>query len=883
MKKYLFVIGFVAGAAAVAYYFYDIMYFFSGKETRFRAVPVHAAFFADIQGLDTINEKAASLGLAEMTSSLSLFQKAAEAESVLQQLDDENNPFIEDMHAGKFIVSYHITRPGYTEALLIIQLQSAGVNDLKQMLGSGSKFNAEKRMVRGEAVWDVAVGSAYNRWTLTVLNGVLLMSKDPALVEDGLLQLKDNVSVLNDKTFQLLEQGDVPHVHLYYHFSNISSAAQAFADKSGFPLIQPISRFADWMALSLTLNNNGLLLNGSCTVNEKELRWLNDYAFVNKVNHFPLAQKPDNTALLLSTLLKPNDAKETKQSNPVLKMPDYQQYVQPWFDEEASLVLTEPVGSQFDAYTLLFLKSKVNSRPLETLKPLMASADEANNRFPVSYKGYIIGKLNTAGWYGMLLNNPFSDFISPYVLVTNEYVVLSNSLTQLKLYVERLNDKKTLDKSIIPGLNMAASSQATLSLFTQLPLLNDVFENVVNKEFAAGFLGDYYRISHWSPCLLEWKYDSKGLFNVSGAMITKVQASPNKNAAYLWKTELDTLAQTHPVVLMDGRGREKRILVQDVNNVLYMLNRAGDIVWRRNLNAPLVGSMYNIDFYKNSENQIVLATENKIYVMDETGKDLPNFPVTIPFRVTTGLSVVDPEGSRNYLYFVGCENGYYYGYEKSGRPLSGWNPNPDGRNVAMPVSYFRFRGKEFFMLITQNGDLKFYSRYGKEVYQELKTNATLTRPFVAVANKGFVTCDAKGETYFLGYDGKLTKKPSPIPESIDAMYAHLTSEDIPDLLCLTEKNLSVYRFDSTLLFRYDFNTTLTDARLQVIRGSGVKNSIVVNDHDIIFPINTGGVLAKHFPKKGMGIFSITDLYNNREEVIIGLQDEKTIVAYPLEW
>lgn len=883
MKKYLFIVGFVVGAAVVAYYFYDIVYFLSGKETRFRAVPVHAAFFADIQGLDTIKSRAAAMGLDAMTSELSLFQKAAEAESVLHRLKEEQNPFLSDMHSGKCIVSYHITRPGYTEALLIIQLQTAGKSDMKDLLEGSSKFTSEKRMVRGEPVWDVAVGNAYNRWTLTVFRGVLLMSKDPALVEDGLLQLKDNISVLNDKSFQLLEESEMPHVHLYYHFSNISSAAQAFADKSGYPFIQPISRFADWMALSLTLNNNGLLLNGMSSVNEKELRWLNDYSFVNKVSHYPFAQKPDNTALLMSTLLKSSESKEVNKSNPVLKLPDYQQYVLPWFDEEASLVLTEPVGNQYDAYSLLFLKTKANSRPLDILKPLLTVSDDANNRFPVSYKGYIIGKLNTAGWYGMLLSNPFSDFLTPYVLFTNDYVVLSNSLTQLKLYAERLIDKKTLDKSTVPGLNMAASSQATFSMYAQLPLLNDLFENVANKEFAADFLGDFYRISRWSPLLLEWQYQSKGIFKVSGAMITKVQPNKNQNAAYLWKTELDTLAQSNPYIVMDSRGREKRILVQDASNVLYMLNRAGDIVWRRNLNAPLVGGIYNIDFYKNSENQIVLATENKIYVMDDDGKDLPNFPITIPFKVTTGLSVVDPEGSRNYLYFVGAENGYYYGYEKSGRPLSGWNPNPNGRNIAIPVSYFRFRGKEFFMLITQNGDLKFYSRYGTEVYKDIRTSSTLNRPFVHVVNKGFVVCDNKGESFFLGYDGKLTKKPSPIPQSMDALYEHFTSADIPDLLCLTEKNLSVYRYDSTLLFRYDFTTTLAEATLQLVRGIGIKNCIVVNDRDIIFPINARGVLAKHFPKKGMGIFCGADLYNNREEVLIGLQDEKTVVAYPVEW
>lgn len=848
---------------------------------RFRAVPLHTAYFADVREWDNIKKHATEFGFDAGASLLNAFQKATETEQILSQLKEQDNLLLADLHSSRFIVSYHITKPGYTESLLILELDKAGSSSLKDMLNEQTKFPVEKRMVRGEAVWDMSVGSAYNRWTLTTMHGLLLMSKDPALVEDGLLQIKDNISIYSDESFRQLSASNEPYLHLYYHCSNLSSAAQAFADKSAFQITQPISRFADWMAVKLMVNKNGLSLEGFCTTNEKELRFLNDYTFSNKVKFYPLAQKPDNTALLYSTILRANDTQENLKSNPVLKRPDYRKYVAPWFDEEASFVMTEPVGANYDAYSLLFLKSRVNSKPIETLAPLFQSSDGANNRFPVNYKGYIISKMTTESWYSMLLPNPFTEMLSPYVLFTKDYVVLANSLTQLKLYVERLNDKKTLDKTIVPGMNMSSFTTGNYVLYTSLPLLNDLFENSVNKEFASSFISEYNLMAKWSPLLLEFNYESKGLFKVSGMLVTQARAEKT-NSAYLWKAELDTVAITSPYILMDAQGREKRILIQDAHNNLYMLNRAGDIVWRRNLNAPVKGPITNIDFYKNSDNQIILATENKIYVLDEMGNDLPNFPITLPFKAVTDLSVVDPEGSRNYYYFIGCENGYFYGYEKSGRPLSGWNPNADGRNVTMPVSFFRYKSKEFFMLITDNGALRFYSRYGKEVYKELETNTALTRAFVSAPGKGFVVSNTQGDTYFLGYDGKINKTISPIADCLDAMYAHFTSKNMPDLICLTSNNMSVYRYDSTFLFRYDFSSLLTEAELYMVQGLGMKPCIVVNDHDLMIPVNAYGKSAKHFPKKGIGVFSGTDLYNNGEEVLIGLMDEKTLVAYPLE-
>ncbi len=881
-KKYIFLTGFVVAATIVAFYFYDIIYLISRKDMRLRAVPIHTAFFADIQNWDEIQKSAMQYGFDRAAMQLNIFQKVLETEGVLKQLQLKDNPFITDMHQGKFLISYHVTKPGYTESLLVLELKNAKSPALKELMSTQATFTSEARKVRGEEVWDVSFGNTYGRWTLTITHGVLLMSHDPSLVEDGLLQLKDNVSIYTDGTFRQIPDTQIPYVHLYYHFSNLSSAAQAFADKSAFILSQPISRFADWMGVNLSINQNGIGLNGQATVNDKELRFLNDFAFNNKVKFYPLAQKPENTALLMSAILRRRDSKDMLKSSPVLSLPEFQTYVLPWFDEEATFVLTEPVGSNYDAHSLLFLKSKTSGRPYETLKPLFVNTDEANNRFPLNYKGNIICKLNTAGWYGMLLPNPFTEMLSPYILFTNDYVVLANSLTQLKLYVERLNDKKTLDKTIIPGMNTSSFTTGSFVVYTNLPLLNDLVENSVSKEFAASFSNEYNQIAKWSPLLLEYNYEDAGTFKVSGVIVNKTSQAPSESN-YLWKTELDTLAASPPYVVIDKQGKEKRVLVQDVNNKLYMINRAGDIVWRRNINSPLKGEIRTIDFYKNNEYQIILATEDKIYVMDESGNDLPNFPITLPFKAVTGLSVFDPDGSRNYLYFIGCENGYYYGYEKSGRPLSGWNPNPNGKNIAMPVSYYHFKNKEFFMLITGNGILKLYSRYGKEVYKELKTNTVLTRPFVSVNNKGFVTCNPSGETFFLGYDGKLIKTNALIPDCLDAMYANLTSLDVPDLICLTPKDVSVYRYDSTFIFRYNFKSMLSDASMSMLNGIDIQPCVIVNDHDMIFPINTKGELAKHFPKKGMNVFVGTDLYNNGAEVLIGLLDESTIVTYPVEW
>lgn len=881
-KRNIFIVSFIIGVIAVAIYFYDIIYLISGKDIRFRAVPVHTAFFTDVSQWEQIQQHATEAGYSETISRLNILLKVKETEQVLLQLKEKDNLILSDLKSGHLIFSYHVTKPGYLESLMILELDQADESILKDMMQNQTKFRTDKRMVRSEPVWDISMGDATMRWTITQSHGLLLMSKDPALVEDGLLQLKDNISVFKDGTFKALDNSNKAYVNVYYHLTNMSSAAQAYADKAAYIYCQSLSRFADWMALNLTLSNKGVALNGYCTTSQKELRLLNDYSFDNIQKNQSLYQKPDNTALLLSAVIHQSDANEKPDTIPLLKSKNYKKFMAPWFDEEASYILTEPVGKQYDAYSLLFLKSKLNSNPLNALKPLMLATDDQGNTLPQNYKGYRIGKLNKAGWYSMILPNPFVEFTSPYVVITKDYVVLAESLTQIKLYIERLIDNKTLDKTLAVDIDSKWQNNSNYTVYSSLPLLNDFVSNSLGRDYADAFMSEYNLFSAWSPLLLNFKFESKGLFQVTGVLLSNPK-STEVHSAYLWKTELDTTAISSAYVVWDEVQREKRILVQDAALNLYMFNRAGDVLWRNKLEAPLTGGISNIDFYNSNKKQIVFATENKIYVMDDQGNHLPNFPITIPSRAIAQLSVIDPDGNNNYLYFVGCENGYVYGYEKGGRPLSGWNPNPDGKNVTLPVSYFRHNGKEFFMLTTNYGALRFYSRNGKPLYEELTTGAMLKRPFISIPGKGYVTADAFGDTYFLNYEGKINKGNSPMDDCTDAIITMFTSKDFADLICVNTGRIAVYRYDSSEVLSYTFKNALTSPKCNVLNGSESQRCILIEDQDNILPISTTGKSARHFPKKGIGLFAITDLYNNGRDVLVGFTDEQTLIAYPIDW
>jgi hypothetical protein len=110
-----------------------------------------------------------------------------------------------------------------------------------------------------------------------------------------------------------------------------------------------------------------------------------------------------------------------------------------------------------------------------------------------------------------------------------------------------------------------------------------------------------------------------------------------------------------------------------------------------------------------------------------------------------------------------------------------------------------------------------------------------------------------------------------------------TSKDFADLICVNTGRIAVYRYDSSEVLSYTFKNALTSPKCNVLTGSESQRCILIEDQDNILPISTTGKSARHFPKKGIGLFAITDLYNNGRDVLVGFTDEQTLIAYPIDW
>jgi len=145
--------------------------------------------------------------------------------------------------------------------------------------------------------------------------------------------------------------------------------------------------------------------------------------------------------------------------------------------------------------------------------------------------------------------------------------------------------------------------------------------------------------------------------------------------------------QIDDLILVD----HERFFVHTTSNKIVFFDR-NNILWEQSLNEQPIARSSLIDLYGNKNNHLLVATENKIFLFDQKGKQAQGFPVSI-----------------------------------------------EDKNVAPPL-FYRWKGNGFFVFTLPNGRLKWCDQQGRELsIISTKLTKITDKPVVWVsANKPFI-------------------------------------------------------------------------------------------------------------------------------------------------
>ncbi|HXH18906.1 MAG TPA: hypothetical protein VNJ07_07450, partial [Chitinophagales bacterium] len=483
-----------------------------------------------------------------------------------------------------------------------------------------------------------------------------------------------------------------------------------------------------------------------------------------------------------------------------------------------------------------------------------------------------------------LFDHHFLKITYPFYTIIDNYVIFASNLSVIKTVLENNRERQTLSADpdyMVFERNLTTTSNFYIYFNTarSVELLNRLLSNALASDIRKG----KKNFVKFSPIALQFN-NYQDIFFTNGYIQFSPQAEERGNR--IWQVKLEGMPTGTPAFVINHYTGEKEILMQDSLHNIYLLTKNGKILWKRQLDGPVMSEIYLIDFFENTKLQYAFNTKGKIYIIDRKGENVADYPVRLPASATNGMLLVDYEKKKDYRLFVACSNGNIYGYYKSGKPLPGWSPLPNVGNVRFPLKYVAVDGKDYLIAMNDAGEFFFLNRKGERREKPIKLGKSFTTDFqlrTAKNNFQLVNADQEGNIYKVYRNGSFSsQKQDAIPKSFfDFIYADLNNDDIYEMIFVDSLVAKVYDERYTEIASPAFADKIDDAFL-VSEGNMRGIGFLSRKGKKIYYADSGYKLNPSFPLPSCTPFISADLFETGRRVVIAGDCDGWVNAYQVQ-
>jgi hypothetical protein len=300
-----------------------------------------------------------------------------------------------------------------------------------------------------------------------------------------------------------------------------------------------------------------------------------------------------------------------------------------------------------------------------------------------------------------------------------------------------------------------------------------------------------------------------------------------------------------------------------MKNNIYLINAAGRVLWKVPLNERIVGTVYMIDYYRNSKYQLLFSGRNYFHLIDRNGNYVERYPVRLRSPATNSLSLFDYDNNRDYRLFIAGEDKNVYSYDKTGSVVKGWKPFRTAGIVQGEVSYFKVSGKDY-IVVSDNNSLYFLDRTGniRVNLKEAVIKATGSAMRLNPGSESSVLCTSPdGTIHNIYFDGSI-KKTSLRKFSDDHSFDifDVDGDGVGEYIFIEKGILYLYDRNKKELFSRDFETSSLGGPINFIFSqSDRKIGVFDRNKNLIYLIGKNGETMRGFPLRGASMFSIGKL------------------------
>jgi hypothetical protein len=278
------------------------------------------------------------------------------------------------------------------------------------------------------------------------------------------------------------------------------------------------------------------------------------------------------------------------------------------------------------------------------------------------------------------------------------------------------------------------------------------------------------------------------------------------------------------------------VVVQDQNNVLYLFSNTGKLYWKKQLSGQIIGSIEQVDLYKNRRLQMAFRTADRFQILDRNGKVVPPFDMKLTGESPKHLAVFDYDLNRNYRFLI-VDGKKIRMIDNRGKNVSGFRLKTLKDGLMHPPKHIRFGSRDYIVLQSKAGRVRILNRQGTDRIKLKEAVKTSNNPIFEYRNT-FAGTTENGDMYQIDSKGNILRSGLTLGED------HQIDMSAKSLVTLDGNNLIIKGIPVTLPFgRY------TSPKIHYI-----KNTIYVVftelDTQKVYAYLSNGSLVGGFPVYG---------------------------------
>ncbi|KAA5826177.1 ribonuclease HII [Algibacter amylolyticus] len=350
----------------------------------------------------------------------------------------------------------------------------------------------------------------------------------------------------------------------------------------------------------------------------------------------------------------------------------------------------------------------------------------------------------------------FANTFSPLITTTNanlyciidNYLIFSGNTEMLQNIIANYQNKTTLSTTSYFKNNKEHLSDAS----SLLQIINVAsLKTLLNKNIPDN---TSYNIDGYNATAIQFIYDTN-FAHVNGIIAKNKKRAHVNTVSEELNIKLDKAILNTPQFVKNHITNQKEIVVQDITNSLYLISNQGKILWKKQLQGPVLGKIEQIDIYKNGRLQLAFATPNRVYVLDRNGKEVKPFALKFNDNITQPLAVFDYDNRKNYRLLV-TQGKNVLMYDTKGNTVKGFTFKSANSSIISQPKHFRIGTKDYITLKTEN-KLYILDRIGKTRVKP-KTSYSYSDQPVFLYNNAFTTTTASGDLVLVDSKGNASSR-----------------------------------------------------------------------------------------------------------------------------